>query len=37
MPDSIGMVRAMRWSNAPTAKAPFPYREHPVTPIASAF
>ncbi|AGP61106.1 hypothetical protein M271_48720 [Streptomyces rapamycinicus NRRL 5491] len=31
------MVRAMRWSNAPTAKAPFPYREHPVTPIASAF
>jgi hypothetical protein len=36
VPDSIGMVRAMRWSNTPTVKAPFPYREHPVTPIASA-
>ncbi|RAO62415.1 hypothetical protein LUPAC06_00395 [Micromonospora saelicesensis] len=24
LPDSIGMVRAMRWSNTPIAKAPLP-------------
>ncbi|GAB3848188.1 hypothetical protein GCM10027610_069400 [Dactylosporangium cerinum] len=36
LPDSIGMVSAMRWSNAPTTNAPLPKREHPVTPIASA-
>lgn len=36
LPDSIGMVRAMRWSNTPIANAPLPYREQPVTPIASA-
>ncbi len=24
LPDSIGMVRAMRWSNAPVTKAPLP-------------
>ena len=36
LPDSIGMVSAMRWSNAPITKAPLPYREQPVTPIASA-
>jgi hypothetical protein len=36
VPDSIGMVRATRWSNTPTVKAPLPNREHPVTPTASA-
>jgi hypothetical protein len=36
LPDSIGMVSAIRWSNAPAASAPLPYREQPVTPIASA-
>jgi hypothetical protein len=36
LPDSIGMVRAMRWSKAPMTKAPLPNREHPVTPVASA-
>ncbi len=36
MPDSIGMVSAMRWSNAPATNAPLPKREQPVTPVASA-
>ena len=36
LPDSIGMVSAMDWSNAPMAKAALPYREQPVTPVASA-
>src|SRR6185437_1688365 len=36
LPDSIGIVNAIRWSNAPIAKAAFPYREQPVTPVASA-
>src|SRR5690606_12627948 len=36
LPDSTGMVSAMRWSKAPATKAPLPYREQPVTPVASA-
>ncbi len=36
LPDSIGMVSAMRWSKAPATKAPLPKREQPVTPVASA-
>ena len=35
LPDSIGRS-AIRWSKAPIAKAALPYREQPVTPVASA-
>ncbi len=37
VPDSTGMVSAIRWSNAPATKAPLPYREQPVTPSESPF